>query len=238
MDQFSYNNIFETKGIEYLIIITFLALIIPFWIILNRKDAIKRQIKRAFGVLSANILRIPKGLFYSRNHTWAHMEISGNATVGLDDLLLHITGEVNFNTLKSQGESIKKGDLLAEIDQYGKLLKIYSPLSGEIVGINPLLKENPGLMNKDPYGEGWIYRIRPSEWIAETGSYLMADEAIAWSKRELERFKDFLATSFNKYSPGSTQVILQDGGELSDNPLSELSDEVWQDFQKSFLNQP
>ncbi|MEI8224468.1 MAG: glycine cleavage system protein H [Bacteroidota bacterium] len=236
MDGFSYNNIFETKGIEYLIIIAFLAMIIPFWIIINRQAGITRQIKRAIGVLSASILRIPQGLFYSKNHTWTHLEKSGTAKVGLDDLLLHITGEVKFINLKNPGNFINKGELLAEIDQNGKLLQIYSPLSGRIMNTNTMLYESPGVINEDPYGKGWIYKIKPSEWIAETDSYYLADEAIAWSKKELERFKDFLEISMNKYSPEVSMVILQDGGELCDRPLSKLPDEVWQDFQESFLN--
>ena len=66
MDGFSYNNIFETKGIEYLIIIAFLVLIIPFWIIINKQNAIKMQVKKALGVLSASVLRIPRGFFTVR----------------------------------------------------------------------------------------------------------------------------------------------------------------------------
>jgi glycine cleavage system H protein len=92
MNGFSYNNIFETKGIEYLIIIAFLVIIIPFWVIINRKSGSTKHIKKALGILSDNILRIPQGLFYSKNHTWAHLERSGNAKVGLDDFLIHITG--------------------------------------------------------------------------------------------------------------------------------------------------
>jgi glycine cleavage system H protein len=100
MDGFSYNNIFETKGIEYLIIITFLLLIIPFWIAINKRSRIGVQIKKAIGILSAAGLRIPKGLFYSKNHTWTHLEKSGIAEVGIDDFLVHITGEVKFSNLK------------------------------------------------------------------------------------------------------------------------------------------
>jgi glycine cleavage system H protein len=236
MDGFSYTNIFDTKGIEYLIIITFLLLIIPFWIIINRQAVIKRQIGKAIGILSAGILRIPLGLFYSKNHTWTHLEKSGIAKVGLDDFLLHITGEVKFSNLKNPGNFINKGELLADIDQDGKLLQIYSPLSGRIMNTNTMLYESPGVINEDPYGKGWIYKIKPSEWIAETDSYYLAEEAIAWSKKELERFKDFMAESVKKYSPETSMVILQDGGELFDRPLSELPNEAWQDFQKSFLN--
>jgi glycine cleavage system H protein len=236
MDGFSYNNIFETKGIEYLIIIAFLLMIIPFWIAINRQSKISRQIKQAIGILSANILRIPMGLFYSKNHTWTHLEKSGVAKVGLDDLLLHITGEVKFSNLKKPGNFINKGELLADIDQNGKLLQIHSPISGRIMNTNSILYENPGVINEDPYDKGWIYEIKPSEWIEETDSYFLAEEAISWSKRELERFKDFMAESMKKYSPETSMIILQDGGELCDKPLSELPDEAWQDFQKSFLN--
>ena len=236
MDGFSYTNIFETKGIEYLIIIAFLVLIIPFWIIINRQAVIKRQIRNAIGILSSGILRIPQGLFYSKNHTWTHLEKSGIADVGLDDFLLHLTGEVKFSNLKKPGNFINKGELLADIDQNGKLLQIYSPLSGRIMNTNTMLYESPGVINEDPYGKGWIYKIKPSEWIAETDSYYLAENAIAWSKKELERFKDFMAVSMKKYSPETSMVILQDGGELRDQPLSELPNEVWQDFQKSFLN--
>ena len=236
MDGFSYNNIFETKGIEYLIIIAFLAMIIPFWLTINKQVGISGQIRKAFGILTANILKIPQGLFYSRNHTWAHLSKSGIARVGLDDFILHVTGEVKFSNLRNPGDFIRKGDLLTELDQKGKLLKIYSPLSGKITGINSILYDNPEVFTEDPYEAGWIYKIKPSKWIAETNGCYLAEEAISWSKKELERFKDFIAESVKKLSPEASTVILQDGGELFDQPLSELPDEVWQEFQKSFLN--
>jgi glycine cleavage system H protein len=236
MDGFSYNNIFETKGIEYLIIIAFLILIIPFWMIINKQAGVKVQIKKALGALTAGILRIPKGLFYSSNHTWAHLQKSGNAMVGLDDFLLHITGEVRFRNLRERGDYIQKGEIMAEVIQNDKTLKIASPLSGEIVDRNSLLDENPGILNEDPYGSGWVYTMKPSNWKNETSTYFLADEAVEWSKKELLRFKDFMAHSVKKYSPESSMIILQDGGEICDRPLSELPDAVWQDFQKTFLN--
>ena len=221
---------------EYLIIIAFLIMIIPFWIIINRQSRISGQIKTAFGILSAGILEIPQGLFYSKNHTWTHLEKSGNARVGLDNLLVHITGEVKLSYLRNKGETVTKGDLLAEIKQNGKILKISSPISGEIMNTNSGIDESSMMLNEDPYGEGWIFTIKPSKWISETNSYYLAEEAIAWSGKELIRFKDFLAVSMERYSPETSMVILQDGGELCDKPLSELPDEVWKDFQKSFLN--
>ncbi len=236
MDGFSYHDIFATKGIEYLIIITFLVLLIPFWIVLNKQKEIERKIQKALGFLSAGILRIPQGLFYSKNHTWMYMQKSGSAMVGLDDLLLHITGEVKFNHRKNPGDTIRKGELLTEIDQNGKLLRILSPVSGKIMSINATINENSGKLIEDPYGEGWIYKIEPSNWIAETKTCYFAEEATNWSAHELERFKDFLAVSMKNYTPEPSMVILQDGGELTDHSLSAFSDEIWKDFEKEFLS--
>jgi len=236
MDGFSYNNIFETKGIEYLAIIAFFVLLIPFWILLNRQAKNKRQLQKSLGSLTPNLLQIPQGLYFSRYHTWTHLERSGVAKVGLDDLLMHITGEVKFRRLLDSGERIKKGDFLAEIVQKGKLLKVYSPISGEIVEANALLSHNPEILNEDPYQKGWMYKIKPTSWVADTHSYFLAEDASLWAKQELERFKDFLARSIGKYSPDPSALILQDGGELRDQPLSEFSDEVWQDFQQDFLS--
>ena len=71
--------------------------------------------------------------------------------------------------------------------------------------------------------------------MAETNSFYIAEEASNWSAKELERFKDFLAVSVERYAPEPSNIILQDGGELIDEPLSQLPTEIWQDFQRSFL---
>jgi glycine cleavage system H protein len=236
MDGFTYTNMFETKGIEYLAIIAFLILLIPFWVILNKRAQIAKQIRKTLGTLSANILRIPQGLYYSRNHTWTHLDRSGNARVGLDDLLVHLTGEMNFRSLKNPGETVSKGEFLAEFEQQGKQLRVYSPVSGKVMDVNQLLAEDPAVLNEDPYGKGWLYQIKPTDWKAETASLYLAGETTDWFKMELERFKDFLAGSLNYRSRGSSMVFLQDGGELIDHSLSTLPGELWQDFQKEFLD--
>ena len=237
MEGFSSVDIFDTKGVEYLFVIGYLISLIVFWKISGKQLIINKQIKEMLGKFTANILRIPQGLFYNKNHTWAHLEESGAAKVGLDDFLQHITGEVKFINLKNPGEIINKGDLLSEIDQRGKQLRIFSPISGKIMNTNSMLYKNPEILNEDPYEKGWIYKIKPSNWIAETKSYYLAEEATNWSKKELVRFKDFLTGgTMNKYSAEPSMVLLQDGGELRDNILSELPNEVWKDFQKEFLN--
>lgn len=142
MEGFTYYNIFDTKGIEYLVIIAFLLLLIPFWLALNKKSKVKEQFSQAVDALSASILSIPQGIFHSKNHTWAFLEKSGTALVGVDDFLLNITGELRIRLLKKPGERVRKGELMAELDQNDKLLKVFSPISVLIVNTNPGLEAN------------------------------------------------------------------------------------------------
>ena len=92
MEQFVYSDIFDTKGIEYIIVILFFMLLIPFWRMLNRPVKLQKAKEVRFRPSTCRPLRIPQGLLFNRNHTWSHLEKSGVASVGMDDLLLHLTG--------------------------------------------------------------------------------------------------------------------------------------------------
>jgi glycine cleavage system H protein len=237
MEGFSIVDIYDTKGMEYIFVIAYLAILIVFWKVAKNPQKVYQQIREVFHTLSAKILRIPQGIYFNRNHTWTHLDKSGAAKVGMDDFLQHVIGNVILSNLKNPGDSIKKGELLSEIKQDGKVLKVYSPISGEVLETNSTLIENPALINSDPYDQGWIYQIKPSNWVKETQTYYLAEKATEWSKKEFVRFKDFLsAGAMAKYSSEPSMVLLQDGGEIRENVLSELPDEVWEDFQEEFLN--
>ena len=237
MEGFSIVDIYETKGAEYLFVIAYLVVFIIFWRVIRNPGQVLRQIRDAVSTLSAKILKIPQGIYFSKNHTWTHLGESGAAKVGLDDFLQHVIGELELSGLKNPGDSLKKGELLAEIDQNGKQLKVYSPISGEVLETNALLAEDPEMINTDPYHKGWLYQVKPSNWMKETSSLLLAEKASEWSEKEISRFKDFLSMgAMRKYSSEPAMAMLQDGGEIRDHVLSELPDEVWKDFQEEFLD--
>ena len=237
MEEFTRVDIYDTKGIEYLFVIGYLLILIIFWNIMKNPKAVITRIQNAISTLSATILRIPQGIFFNKHHVWTHLSESGTAKVGLDDFLQHITGKVKFTNIKDPGETIRKGDLLTEMYQNGKRLKVYSPISGEILDANSVLQENPEILNEDPYDKGWIYKIKPSNWIKETNSYLLADAASDWSYLEFVRFKDFLARGpMRTLSTEPSMIMLQDGGEVRENVLSDLPNEVWENFQEEFLD--
>jgi glycine cleavage system H protein len=235
MDAFSYTNIFQTKGIEYIIIIAFLILIVPFWQLIT-KPLVRQKLQQAVGYLSERILKIPRGLQYSKNHIWAHLNKSGEAVLGIDDLLNHLVGEIEIKPVVEEGSDIRKGDKLAELEKNGKKLELFSPISGRILGYNSLLFNDPSLINTEPYENGWLAQIEPKSWIKESSDFLTGEDAVNWEGEEFLKFKDFMARASQLYGAENAKLILQEGGEIIDNPLSELPQDVWTEFQKQFLN--
>jgi glycine cleavage system H protein len=195
---------------------------------------VSKQIKQTLNVLTSAVLRIPQGLFFSKNHTWVYLEKNGNAKIGMDDFLHKIVGEIQIVPLKSPGDKVQKGDVLAEIHQSEKKLKVLSPVSGEIISAQ-IPEDNLIFPESDPYDGGWFYSLKPANWKAETSGFYLAEEATTWINKELVRFKDFLNISMSKHSEEPFMMVLQEGGELCMNPLSDLKSEIWDDFQKEFM---
>lgn len=164
--RFTYTNIFVTKGMEYRVILLFFAERIPVWLTMNRKTK-QEKIGKLAGFVTQDSIKIPQGLFFSKNHTWAYLGANGEAKVGVDDFLLRFTGDVTINHIKHPGEKINKGDVLPLINRNGKNLRILSPISGEIQKENSGIFENQAALKTDPYILGWMYSIKPSDWKAE-----------------------------------------------------------------------
>lgn len=187
-------------------------------------------------VLNEGSILVPKGLYFDKTHTWAFMEQNGIVRVGINDFLQHVTGPIGRIKMKNRGESVKKGENILSLIQNGKQLNLYAPVSGIILDQNKRLETNSSIINSSPYNEGWIYMIEPTNWTRENQLLFMADRYKEWLKSEFSRLKDFLAGVIGTDAEKYGQVILQDGGELTDGVLSNLGPEVWEDFQTKFID--
>jgi glycine cleavage system H lipoate-binding protein len=186
--------------------------------------------------LNVNTVAAPAGLYYDKSHTWAFMEKDGQVKIGINDFLQHITGPFTQVKMKTAGEKVRKGEKIFTVIREGKQLEIYSPVSGYIKHYNEDLISSPEKLNTSPYAEGWVYQIEPVNWLRETRFMFMADKFKEWLDDEFTRLKDFLATSANSNSLVYNHIVLQDGGELTDNVLADLGPEVWEDFQTHFMD--
>lgn len=179
---------------------------------------------------------IPGGVFFDRSHTWAFMEKDGNVRVGIDDFLQHVTGKVTNIKMKQPGAKIKKGGILVSLVQHGKQLDIYSPVSGVITGYNHDLVTNSSLLNTSPFSDGWVYTIEPANWLKETRKFFMADNYREWLKSEFARLKDFISSTVKSNDHNYSRVVLQDGGEVRDKLLENFGPDVWEEFQRRYID--
>lgn len=186
--------------------------------------------------LNEDTILAPKGLYFDKSHTWAFMEKDGNVKVGLDDFLQHVTGTLSRITMKGTGEKVRKGEKILTIVRNGKQLNIYAPISGIIMEQNKSLLSEASLINSAPFTEGWVYLIEPKNWAREIQFLFMGEQYKEWLSDEFTRLKDFFAHSVRSNTEVYAHIILQDGGELTDNVLAEMGPEVWEDFQTKFID--
>ncbi|HAX04785.1 MAG TPA: glycine cleavage system protein GcvH [Acidimicrobiaceae bacterium] len=104
----------------------------------------------------------PDELRYSSDHEWVRIENS-LAHIGITDFAQDALGDVVYVELPEVGLSVSANSAFAEIESTKSVSDVFAPISGEVVGINDALEDRPELVNEDPYGEGWICVIKPSE---------------------------------------------------------------------------
>ena len=183
-----------------------------------------------------NAIDVPKGLYFDKTHTWAFMEKDGSVKIGIDDFLQHVTGKVTNIRMKEVGEKFRKGEKIMTIVRDGKQLNLYAPISGTIKQQNASIRKDTTLVHSSPYSEGWVYLIEPKNWLREAQFMLMGEKYADWLRDEFVRLKDFISASVKTNNMVYAHVILQDGGELTDNVLADLGPEVWEDFQTRFID--
>jgi len=111
-------------------------------------------------------MRFPEELRYAKTHEWAREE-GEEAVIGITDFAQDALGDVVFVELPQEGVTFQAGDLFGSIESVKAVSELYAPLGGEVVAINNGLEEHPEWVNQDPYGQGWMIRVRPSnskEW--------------------------------------------------------------------------
>ena len=103
--------------------------------------------------------KVPADLKYAKSHEW--VRVSGDTvTVGITDHAQHELTDVVFVELPAVGEKVKAGEACAVVESVKTASDIYSPVSGEVSAVNQAVVDNPGLVNSDPYGNGWFFQVK------------------------------------------------------------------------------
>jgi glycine cleavage system H protein len=115
----------------------------------------------------------PQDCRYSKSHEWVRVE-DGEATIGISDYAQHALGDVVFAELPDVGRNLNKGESFGVVESVKAASDVYAPISGEVLEINEALLDAPETLNNDPYGAGWMLKIRPSNLEADLGELLDA----------------------------------------------------------------
>lgn len=131
------------------------------------------------------IFKVDKSCLYHGNECWARKE-GGVAVVGVTDFLQKTAGDAAFVELPKIGSRMSQDGEAGVIETIKTTLTVISPLSGEVVEINPSLDEEPQLLNTDPYGSGWLFKLDLSSWDDEGGRLMDAETYLPLMKKKIE----------------------------------------------------
>tara|TARA_Y100000992_G_scaffold214251_1_gene147715 strand:+ start:28 stop:411 length:384 start_codon:yes stop_codon:yes gene_type:complete len=106
-------------------------------------------------------MALPQELFYTKSHEWISFE-NGIATIGITDFAQHQLSDLTFVELPDSGRTVSLGDEVAVVESVKAAADVYAPISGDIVEVNNALEDDPEIVNRDAFGEGWIFKINVS----------------------------------------------------------------------------
>ncbi|GAB4239193.1 MAG: glycine cleavage system protein GcvH [Ekhidna sp.] len=107
-------------------------------------------------------MNIPSDLQYTKDHEWVRIE-GDIATVGITDFAQGELGDIVYVEIETEGETLASGEVFGTVEAVKTVSDLFMPLSGEVIEINGSLEANPEIVNSDPYGEGWMIKIKVSD---------------------------------------------------------------------------
>ena len=105
----------------------------------------------------------PADLKYTKSHEWVRVMVDGSLTVGITEHAQDLLGDMVFVEVPEVGRKVAGSEACAVVESVKAASDVYSPVAGEIIEVNEKLGGAPELTNKDPYGEGWLFRLHPSK---------------------------------------------------------------------------
>jgi glycine cleavage system H protein len=227
MEGFTYVDIFATKGIEYLLVIGFLLVLVPFWRFLRVPARAGMEVVRRAMASVAQWFSIPEGLFYHQGHSWVMPQGAELVKVGVDDFAQRLVGSTDKISLPKVGSHIAQGDVGWKLGIDTKTIDMLSPVTGDVVAVNKDIVRNPTLINQDPYGKGWLIMVKPDNQRATVKNLLTGKLATAWMEKTADTLRERMG--------GELGVVYQDGGLPVSGIAKALSPDAWDKMAGEFF---
>lgn len=210
------------------VLITFLACITVDYLLSRRRAPVAESASAAVSVARAaesdvNVMVggvvVPAGLYYHPGHTWAAVEEGKVVRVGLDDFARRLSGPVEELEPPPVGRSVRQGHPVWTLNRQGQKVAMLSPVDGVVEEINPAILKDPNALREDPYGAGWVARIRVAELGRNLRNLLHGSVVNRWMEDAVENLHQRFALSLG--------TVMADGGILEDDLSEVLSESDW-----------
>ena len=167
-------------------------------------------------------IAVPSDVRMHSGHGWARRAAADCVVAGADDFAQRVIGRVDTIETVPVGVEMKAGDVMAVLRRGEREIPICAPVDGHVSSVNPLLGSHPDLVNRSPYGRGWLVEIAPDASSSRRGLRQLRAGARAtrWMRREVDRLVTLTA-------PNAEAPTLADGGELSSDVCSHLDEATW-----------
>lgn len=132
---------------------------------------------------------IPEELYYTKDHTWARVEDDGTITVGMDAWGAKAAGNIEFIDLPMDDDEFESGESFGSLESAKWSGGLLTPVGGTVISVHEDIEDDPGLISTDPYGEGWLIKIKPSNPKDELKGLIHGDDVVPWIKKEIKNGK-------------------------------------------------
>lgn len=223
MEGFSFVDIYATKGIEYLLTIAFLSGFLFFAVrflfraITAQAGAVESPAESP--VENVEWFRVPQALFFHRGHGWLKRETSDVVRLGMDDYARKLVGSVDSVELPEVGQSLSQGGQGWGLRVDGATIPMLSPVNGKVIEVNRAAQADPSLVSSDPFGEGWLVKVKASNLSTDVKNLLSGELARRWIEDAVD--------SLRIRSGETVGATIQDGGIPVDGIARALYGEEW-----------
>jgi len=216
---------FATKGVEYLLVLTFLAALVILWQLAFRPPV--QVPARQAGRQAGGWFRILAGLSYHHGQSWVRQVEPGVVRVGLNDFAQKLLGPIRHVILPPAGERVRHDRPAWQVAVDGHAFRLLSPVTGQVLRTNPALARDPSLVNSDPYGGGWLVELRqPSEGL-DTPLLVGADPVRRWLRAIEAGLRRSMAPELG--------AVLQDGGMPVAGIARAVAPDNWEEMVATLL---
>jgi len=163
-------------------------------------------------------------------HAWLRTTSDGYAVVGVDDFTQSVVGKIDAVSLPRLLARVKQGEAAWRLKHGERTLPMISPVSGWVVEKNDAVLRDPSLVNASPFGEGWLFKVKPYKLTAELRNLLTG--------REARRWQDAVRGHLQAFFSGTPALFMQDGGVLLQGLADRCSEEEWGRLASEFFLTP